>query len=565
MGWGSDSLEACVHLTKLKLKPLSEPEPASPEPSRQPEEVALPLKERYSLFPMSLYRLYRPQSFADVVGQDAVVTTLEQAAKQDKLAHAFLFSGSRGTGKTSVARILAKILMTKDIPDETLQKQIIKGVEEGNIVDLLEIDAASNRGIDDVRDLIEKIQFSPVVACSKVYIIDEVHMLTKEAFNALLKTLEEPPAYAFFILATTEFNKIPATIQSRCQCFSFRPIPEEDIIRRLQFIADQEHINIDREALRLIANHVQGGLRDAISLLDQLRSLPKIAVEDVEQRMGKDGSEYVDPILEAIDKKDAQMVIDTVRSMEEAGIALDVFLHTLLGRARRNLHSAITQKQPTGSLQLLLATTLDAVRAMRSTPVPGLTLEAALLSIIGDSSQGAVFVKEKEEKKEKTDQKEKGEKKDKKKTKGEEKIVDEPVKEEKPKEGDEEQQGEGAGGSADAELKEASVEAPELTLATLKETWPHVVEETAPAAVKMSLKNGRILSLNEKAVIVGFSSTFHKDKVAKPEASRAIEQILERIFKRSLRLECTVGDEGEDAKNVAAPAVDLADAAAEIF
>ncbi|MBU2259932.1 AAA family ATPase, partial [Patescibacteria group bacterium] len=137
---------------------------------------------------MSLYRKYRPLTFAEVVGQDAVVTTLEQAAEQDKLAHAFLFAGSRGTGKTSVARILAKILMTKDIKDEMIQKQIIKGVEEGNIVDLLEIDAASNRGIDDVRDLIEKIQFSPVVSNAKVYVIDEVHMLTKEAFNALLKT-----------------------------------------------------------------------------------------------------------------------------------------------------------------------------------------------------------------------------------------------------------------------------------------------------------------------------------------------------------------------------------------
>src|SRR5438874_2090994 len=150
---------------------------------------------------MSLYRQYRPLTFADVAGQDHVVSTLENAVTQGKLAHAYLFAGSRGTGKTSVARILAKTMLTQGIADETLKRQIITGVEEGHLVDLVEIDAASNRGIDDIRSLVEKIQFSPVVSSAKVYIIDEVHMLTREAFNALLKTLEEPPPYAFFILA----------------------------------------------------------------------------------------------------------------------------------------------------------------------------------------------------------------------------------------------------------------------------------------------------------------------------------------------------------------------------
>ena len=161
----------------------------------------------------SLYLKYRPRTFVDVVGQDHIVTTLEQSAEQGQLAHAYLFAGTRGTGKTSMARILAKALMTSTIDDETVKKQIIKGIEEGSLVDLIEIDGASNRGIDDVRDLIGKIQFSPVVAVAKVYIIDEVHMLTKEAFNALLKTLEEPPDYAYFILATTEVHKVPVTIQ----------------------------------------------------------------------------------------------------------------------------------------------------------------------------------------------------------------------------------------------------------------------------------------------------------------------------------------------------------------
>ena len=173
---------------------------------------------------MSLYRQYRPKSFADVVGQDHIVSTLEQAVKQQQLSHAYLFSGPRGTGKTSVARILAKILLTKDMKDEFMQKHIIAAADDGSLVDLIEMDAASNRGIDDIRALLEKIQFSPVVAGAKVYIIDEVHMLSREAFNALLKKLEEPPENAYFILATTELHKVPLTIQSRCLRFPFRHV-----------------------------------------------------------------------------------------------------------------------------------------------------------------------------------------------------------------------------------------------------------------------------------------------------------------------------------------------------
>ncbi|KKW40481.1 MAG: polymerase III, subunit gamma/tau protein, partial [Candidatus Peregrinibacteria bacterium GW2011_GWA2_54_9] len=243
---------------------------------------------------MALYRKYRPQSFNDVVGQDHIVTTLQQAAEQDKLAYAYLFAGSRGTGKTSVARILAKILMIRGIEDETLQKQIVRGVEEGNIVDLLEIDAASNRGIDDIRSLVEKIQFSPVVTNAKVYIIDEVHMLTKEAFNALLKTLEEPPPYAYFILATTEKHKIIPTILSRCQIFDFNRIRVEDIVNRLMFVAKKESVDAGEEALHVIAQKADGALRDALSIFDQIVSLSgkTVSYNDVIQNLNVLDYEY---------------------------------------------------------------------------------------------------------------------------------------------------------------------------------------------------------------------------------------------------------------------------------
>ncbi len=503
---------------------------------------------------MSLYRDYRPLSFADVVGQDAVVTTLEQASKLGKLSHAYLFAGSRGTGKTSIARILAKEMMTRGMTDETLKRKIIEGIEDGSIVDLLEIDAASNRGIDDIRDLVEKIQFSPVVAKAKVYIIDEVHMLTKEAFNALLKTLEEPPEYAYFILATTELNKIPATIQSRCQCFPFRRIREEDLIRRLQFIADQEHITIDRDALRVIASHVQGGMRDAISLLDQVRSLEKITVQDIERRIGSTGLEHVKAVFEALEEQDSAALLERIHTIEESGIPIDSFLRQLLSVVRARLHEAIQEKQSTVELLFLMDTLLEAVRDVRIAPLPGLVLESALLNICTKqdvsekkAKDGSMFAKLKEAAPVPEAKEQKQE------------LTTSPQ-EEKPLKAaskPEEQKGE--------PLAHASIEAPELSLESLKVSWPTVLQETAPASVRMSLKMGHLSSVQQNKIVIQFSSAFHRDKVREDEASRAIEAVLQKIFKQTLRLECTLGEEESQIPSSSHESVNLADAAAEIF
>jgi len=515
--------------------------------------------KEYDVLPhMALYRKYRPQSFTDVVGQDHIVTTLEQAAKQDKLAHAYLFAGSRGTGKTSVARILAKIIMINGIDDEKLQKQICQGVEEGNIVDLLEIDAASNRGIDDIRDLVEKIQFSPVIATAKVYIIDEVHMLTKEAFNALLKTLEEPPDYAHFILATTELNKIPSTIQSRCQCFPFRAIREEDIIQRLQFIADQESITIDRDALRAIAHHVEGGLRDAISLLDQMRSLEKITLPDVQQRIGNTGHEYIDDIFVALQKKDTESLLQSVRKLEENGVSIENFIRQLLAVVRQRLHEAIGKKKPTKDIVMVLDILLDAIRDMRISPVSGLVLESALLSICNrdekvGKNEDLFAVEEKDEKEEAKKPADKEKKSEKKKEE-----VKEEIKEESEDDAPTEE--------AENDTSDAIVEARELSLESLQEVWSDIVSETKPAPVKMSLKNGHIEALDNSKVTIAFSSSFHRDTVAKIEASHTVEDIMERIFKRKLRLECVL-DKGQEQEtdDTEESTVNLAEAAAEIF
>ena len=224
---------------------------------------------------MPLYRKYRPQLFADVVGQEAIVQTLGNAIRLNRVAHAYLFCGPRGTGKTSTARIFAKSLNCEQGPTiaPCLQCASCVGIAQGNALDVIEFDAASNNGVGDARELIENCQYSSMSGRFKVYIVDEVHMLTPQAFNALLKTLEEPPANVIFIFATTEAHKVLPTIVSRCQRFDFNRITTADIAVRLQSIATAEHIEIDEDALRMIARHARGGLRDAVGLLDQVAVL----------------------------------------------------------------------------------------------------------------------------------------------------------------------------------------------------------------------------------------------------------------------------------------------------
>src|SRR5690625_4787140 len=271
----------------------------------------------------ALYRVWRPQTFEDISGQDVITQTLKNAIKNGNTSHAYLFTGPRGTGKTSAAKIFAKAINCPYSEDgePCNECQICEEITKGSLGDVIEIDASSNNGVEEIRDIREKANYAPTQADYKVYIIDEVHMLSMGAFNALLKTLEEPPKNVIFLLATTEPHKIPLTIISRTQRFDFRRISQEDIMRRMEYILKEINVEFEEDALLLIAKAAEGGMRDGLSILDQALSFHdnQILTEDIQQITGSVTQDLLEDYFESLAEKDTKNALDLLQNLLAEG------------------------------------------------------------------------------------------------------------------------------------------------------------------------------------------------------------------------------------------------------
>lgn len=315
----------------------------------------------------ALYRKYRPQTFDDMVGQQAVTQTLKTQILSNKLSHAYLFTGSRGTGKTSSAKILAKAVNCENPQDGNPCNccSSCRAIDSGSCMDVLEIDAASNNGVDNVRDLRDDAIYSPSQVKKRVYIIDEVHMLSLSAFNALLKIIEEPPEHLIFILATTELHKVPATILSRCQRFSFRRISQEDIAARLQYVAYQEDIELDESAARILARLADGGLRDALSLLDQCASatVGELNADRVYACLGIAGIQQCASLMEYIADRDTAKALSLLNRFYAEGKDMGALLDEMACLARDFL---VLKAAPNEGVGMLSGVATDAEAAALS-------------------------------------------------------------------------------------------------------------------------------------------------------------------------------------------------------
>ena len=303
----------------------------------------------------ALYRKYRPRFFRDVVGQEHITSVLSKEVAEGTFGHAYLFTGSRGIGKTTCAKILAKAVNCPNEKDGEPcgECPICRGIDEGSLLDITEMDAASNRNIDDIRDLRSEANFTPAVAKYRVYIIDEAHMLTKEAANALLKIMEEPPEHVIFILATTEVHRLPATILSRCMRFDYRRMPPEVIAERVKFVCKMEHIDIEDEGALLIGKLADGGMRDALSLLDICRSSDEIVTADTVSRCaGLAGREYLFELTERISERNIEAVLSAVDKLYEGSADVSRICDELINHFR-NLMIASCTKDASAILKAL--------------------------------------------------------------------------------------------------------------------------------------------------------------------------------------------------------------------
>ncbi len=514
---------------------------------------------------VALYRRWRPQDFDTLVGQHAVKTALSNALASGRIAHAYLFTGPRGTGKTSTARILAKALNCDKGPTAHPCGECVncERITTGSSMDVFEIDAASNRGIEEIKTLREQLAFAPVNGRYKVYIIDEVHMLTTEAFNALLKTLEEPPAHVIFILATTDPHKIPATIHSRCQRFDFRRVTVEEITDHLAMIAEKSGIDVEREALRLIAIQSEGGMRDALSLLDQCGVMAKqVTTATVREVLGIVGRETLRELVQAIGRQDLSATLAKLNFLLEQGKDVRQVLTELAEYLRALLlykaapsyqevyltdtAEALAENAPLFSNDRLLAAEerLHAgLSELRWTVRPRITAELCLFDLCRQEGSTLAALSARVEKLE--EQLASGASF----AKSEAPAPPAPA----PKvQATSQVEAKPAQvktlASALTDLPKAKAQAVEVEeyggdFATGEEYWNKALELLSAEkkiAMVSCAKGGKVVSYVNGVLRVGFKAAFQCDRMNKEDYRKAFEDVLLRIARQSIRLECIV-------------------------
>lgn len=532
----------------------------------------------------ALYRKWRPRTFEEVVGQEHVVRTLRNALASGRIHHAYLFAGPRGTGKTTMARLLAKAVNCLAPGDQRPCNEctICQAINAGRLLDLIEIDAASNTGVDDVRELRERVSFQPNEARYKVYVVDEVHMLSNAAFNALLKTLEEPPAHTIFVLATTEPHKILPTVLSRCQRFDFHRIPVDEISDRLEWLAKQEGIQADKQALELIARQATGSMRDAESLLDQLASYndKRITVAEMRAALGIGASEKVIQVTDALAGGDVAQGLGVINAAMDKGAAPSQFARQIVEHLRilllLRLESGIVPLYVSDDLHPKLEdqaaefSRRELVRAVRLFNEaadesggwqPQLPLEMAFIEAVLQAEPNARVHREessptsarqsspvrrstskprsKEGSKSPTD-------------------VEQESAEVRPTDRS------AAAGSVPESSQQAQAETVQeapisyqgegqedgdhsLAPETLRSRWAEVLNTLRPRDLSLEalMRSCEPVAVDEDAVVLEFTHKFHRNKVEEGDKRRIVEEILSDLFGRQLRVRCVMaGREG---------------------
>lgn len=460
---------------------------------------------------MSFYQDYRPQNFSDLIGQEDVAETLRSQFASGKFSHAYIFIGPKGTGKTTVARIIAKAVNCSNLKDGDPDNKCVncQSITAGANLDVIEIDAASNRGIEEIRDLREKIKLSPTHGQYKVYIIDEVHMLTTEAFNALLKTLEEPPKHAVFILCTTEAHKVPATILSRCQRFEFKPASADDLETLVKKVAKKESLELDKDAASAIAKNSDHSYRDALTLLEQVSSSGMVTPEKIGKVTRRSGEAR--KLLELIEAENSVASIEFINNVHAAGGSIFHLTSELINLMREELLLAVKSSNDVRQIKLvqLVRILSRAYTELKNAVLPTLPLELAVIEAVGTKERIVAEVVQE--------------------------VVQEAVREE-----------------TGAEKTEDSNPEPTINveLEDLRSNWDRVLRAIKPLnhSLEAFLRGCEPYEVSAKLVTLKFFYKFHKDMVDQAKNKQLVEKELTTLMGKEIKVKTILGEKSEAKK-----------------